>query len=499
MSQSKQTLAGGAPDLSSVVFGEIQTAAAPVATELNMPNMIALDEGSLGDFPWYWQLGTNFNERTFNWLNRVFDFNSADGYLETQGAAFTTAYFNVLMDTAYYLDAADADAYNNANSANSVLVNTIITDWTTTQGPIPSTNSTQSEQMTYIMSQVLLWGNPGLTVGQLRNSVNPMSLLPNIPVGADLIVSNLMTYLANTSSVANIQAAVASANMQIAQTKQGLAPAPATVSEGWMQTQDDASNLLIEPEITIAESTAQIQNNLLPTSGGKSFSATYTASQGSSDTVNVSAQSAGSASGPLGDFFIFGSASVSASLNIFSADTNQQSVAITLTFKGVTTVTPSPYPYSISSGKGWWNPEPIQNAAANTATLDGNPLNPQAAPSSGYWFDPTPTYNFAANGNFGLLSRLMISQQPVISLVYNTSNYSAYQKTFNETATWSVSFLGIGLGGGSESYYKCQTSFDSSAQQVTVTMSPVGNTTPVTPADQLAYVVGAEVIWPGAS
>jgi len=30
-------------------------------------------------------------------------------------------------------------------------------------------------------------------------------------------------------------------------------------------------------------------------------------------------------------------------------------------------------------------------------------------------------------------------------------------------------------------------------------MSPAGINTPVTPSDQLAYVIGAQILWPGAS
>ncbi len=480
-----QIMATTNESLQQLVYKEIQEGAAPIATALNMPNMIAIDEGSLGDFPWYWQNGTNFNAKTYGWLNNLFAYNT-DGYLQTNGEAFTTAYFNVLLATAYVLDSTDASALNAANLANATVINTVITDWTTTQGAIPSTASTQAAQLNYIMTQVLTWGNPGLTLGQFRNSTNPMSLLPNIPLGANQIVSDLMTYLANTSSVANIQAAVLSANNQLAQTRTNIAPSPATLSEGWMQTSDDKGNLLIEPEIDVQESTGNIQNNLLPTSGGKSFSASFAAAQGSSNTVDISASVGGSAIGDI-DFFITLSGEASSSLNIFSADSSQTSVEVELTFNGVTTFTPKAYPYSISTGKGWWNPEPVQNAVA---------YNPNV---SGYKFDPKPPYNFATNGDFGFLSRLLISQQPVLTLKYNTSNYSAYQKTFQEQSSWGISFLGIPLAGGSQSYYSSQTSYDASSQTVTVTMSPVGATSPVTPTDQLAYVVGGEVIWMGAA
>ena len=102
-------------------------------------------------------------------------------------------------------------------------------------------------------------------------------------------------------------------------------------------------------------------------------------------------------------------------------------------------------------------------------------------------------------GDFGAIARLMISQQPTISLTFNTSNYAAYQRTFQQNSYWGVSILGIPIAGGSQSYYQSTSSYNSQSSTVTVTMTPVGATTPVTATDQLANVVGAEINWPGAS
>lgn len=106
-------------DLASVVLSTIQQGALPVATSLDMRNMLAVDEGSLGDFPWFWQSGTNFNANTYNWLNNVFAFNPTDNDLATSGQNFMTEYFNVLMDLSYVLSATDANALNSANLANA--------------------------------------------------------------------------------------------------------------------------------------------------------------------------------------------------------------------------------------------------------------------------------------------------------------------------------------------------------------------------------------------
>ena len=92
----------------------------------------------------------------------------------------------------------------------------------------------------------------------------------------------------------------------------------------------------------------------------------------------------------------------------------------------------------------------------------------------------------------------MISQQPIISLSFSTSNYKAYQETFKEESAWGIGIFGIPIAGGSQSYYQSTSSYDSNSNTVTVTMTPVGITTPVAAVDQLANVVGAQIVWPGA-
>ena len=479
-------------DFQQLYYEEIKSASKSVAAALGMTNMIPVNAGLIGDFPWYWQNGTNFNSKTYNWLNKVFAYNS-QGCIGTNGSAFTTEYFNILLDTAYVLSAADTNALNNANLANAAIANTVITDWTTTQGAIPSVNNTQGAQLNYIMANVLKWGTSGLTLETLRNSTNPMSLLPNVPPDAETLVSDLMTYLANTSSVANIQSAVLSFNNQLAQTRLNISPAPAQIGTGWMQSSDDSGNLLLVPQVTIAESTSIIQNNLLPSSGtGKSFTAKLTISQAGSNKANLFA----SGESTTGNLFSLISitphesdlkslASVSPELDsmyqlgIFSPDVSQSSADISFTFNGVTTVTPQPAAYDVTSGKGWFNPAPVNSAVS---------YNPG---KSGYKFTPAPQYKFGLNGDFGYVSRLMISQPPIMDMKYNTTNYAAYQQIFDQQIMWEISFLGFPLGSNQKIYYSSKTSYEKSSQTATVTMIPV------TPTDQLAYVIGCQVNWLG--
>jgi len=474
-------------DLKGAVLSLIQQAAQPTAEKLHMPDTLVVDEALLGDFPWYWQVGTNFNAKTFSWLNNVFAYNAADGYVGTNLQNFGTEFFNVLMDTRYVLNATDAATLNAANLKNATVVNSIITDWTTTQGAFPNGTTTQMSQLNYVMGQVLTWGVKGLTLGQLRSSLNPMSLLPNIPLGGDQVVNDLMTYLGDTSSVANIQAAVVSANNQLAQTRANILPAPAQVTPGWMQIIFGNGQTLIVPQLTIAESTAQIQNNLLPSEGtGTQVNCSFSASKMSSTEVKVSAAGGAAGIGDIAELFLI-EGEASASYDLFSFDESVSQIDIAMQFNGVTTVTPAPVSYNVSTGTGWYNPAPIQAAVAYTPGV------------SGYQFTPNPGLNFATNGNFGFVSRLMISQQPIVTLTFDTSNYSAFTQKIQEQSSWGITFLGIPLAGGDQSYYHATTSQNSNENTVTITMTPAGITTPVSPTDQLAYVIGAQILWPGAA
>jgi hypothetical protein len=479
--ESPEATTASTASLQNVLLQEIQSAAQAAASAKGMRNLLPLDEGTTGDLPWFWQEGTAFNDSTYNWINNVFAF-SSDGYVVTQGGDLTTSYFEVLSDLTFVLDPADSQKVNQANLTAAATINTLINDWITTQGPFPAGVTTQAAELNFIMTQVLSWGTPGLTLSQLRSSTNPSALLPNIPLGAEPIVTDLMTYLGQTSSVANIQTVVTSAVAQINATKANVhpQPAPTTPTPGFMETINGA----IVPEINILESTANIKNALLPTSGGLSVSASYTCTKSGSNTVQVTTASGAAGVGDLGLLLAF--ANESSSQNLFSFDSTLNSCMVTLTFNGVTTFTPKFLPYNISTGLGWWNPGPIEQAA--------NPVPNQ----SGYVFDPTPPFNFGTRGNFGVISSLLISQQPTISLTYSTNNLQAFQQTFQQNSRWGVTFLGMALGGGSSSYYQAQTQQDAVAGTVTLTMSPAGITTPISATDQFAYVIGAEILWPGA-
>ena len=483
---AKVAAAGDLVPLKKAFFSELQIQAQQtVAKNLNINNMQPIDAGGLGDFPWFWNNSGPFNLKTFNWLNNVFRFNQ-DGYVETDQTSFLTAYYNTILSIGYVLSPAEQDALNKAINQNAAIVNTMISDFISAFGPIPTTTpNTPIAKLNYITAQVISWGASNLTLSTLRSSLDPIALLPNRPLGSETVINDLMTYLAATSSVENIQAAVLVRNNQLADIRRNIQPVPSSAVQGWMQTVDDAGQNTIVPQINIAESIATIQNGLFPANGsGNTFSVSMSVKKVDEQTVQVTADGGIGGSGWINWFQISGG--VQASYNMFSFDQQVQNLKVKITFNGVTRVTPAPAAYDASSRTGWWMPDIIRQAVN---------FDPK---SDGYRFNLPPVYNFGNNGTFGLVSALIICQQPTFELTYTKADYSKFQQVFQQRSSWGISFLGIPLAGGSQSYYHSELHEDSTSGTITIKMSPPVGPAPVPTLDQLAYVAGVSINWPAA-
>ena len=492
--QQAMAAAGTTGDLTHIkqVFNEeILKQAQSVAKKLNIPNIIPVDEGIIGDFPWFWDSGGNFNAKTLDWINNVFRFEDSTNGVGTDGNQLITAYQNLINNISFQLSASDQDTLNKAILANETLVNTILSTWKSTFGPIPTKDTqSQNSQMKYISQQVLMWGASGLTLDELRKSQNPISLLPNHPFGSEQFIGFFMEYLGKTSAVANLQQLQTSRNAQITQILSNLTPNvdPNTqriiAKKGWMPVIESTGTITYSPQMNINQSTATIQNNLFPQNGGAGFSVGLSVTKIDSQTVKVTADGGVSGSGWI-DFFRF-NAGASDSYNMFSFNKNIESVEMSISFTGITKVTPSFESFNSATNIGWWFPKMIQEA------VNYNPSE------SGFKFNTDPHFNFDKNGNFGVLSNILIAQEPTFSLTYSDTDYSYFKEVFEEHSSWGVSFLGIPLFGGSQSYFHSTVKEDTTKNTVTITIAPPAQTTSVPPLDQLAHVIGAEILWPGA-
>ncbi len=466
-------------------YNALAAKAGPVVKKaLNVANWTPVDSAGIGDLYWYWNNAAIFNTDTWNQFNNVMQYNP-DGYLQpTGGATLNTALFNLYTAMSYELTAADQNALDAANMKAAGILNTVVTDYTSMFGAIPPANSaTASAKLLYVTEQILGWGAQGLTLATFRSSTNPTSLLPNAPLGSGKLVSDFMTYLSQTATAATVQNAVNSYNAQIAQCAKNLSPTPATATPGWMSAQDSNGTASILPTLTIAEPTSQIQSAL---QGNQGFDISMSVTQIDQSTSSVAIDGGAGASGWIDWFQI--SAGASASYNAFSFDSSVTQVDLTLSFKGVTKFTPllSSSAYDIGTGAGWWNPTLIKDAANN----DGS--------SSGVAFTTPQHYDFSSNGDFGVLDVMLICQMPSITMVFHNANESAFKSHFSQKSSWSVSFLGIPLAGGSQSYESSTYHYDKTAGTVTVTMTPPPAYIAGNIMTSQAYVLGADCVWPGA-
>ncbi|MBY5934721.1 hypothetical protein KUV51_17065 [Tateyamaria omphalii] len=473
-----------APIKKAYYEGLAAKAAGPVQKALNITDWTPVDSAGMGDWLWYWNNAAIFNTDTWNQFNNIMQYD-ADGYLQiTDGAALNTALFNLYMAMAYELTSADQTALNTANMNAAAILNTVVSDYTSMFGAIPPANSaTATAKLIYITEQILSWGDKDLTLAKFRTSTNPTSLLPNAPLGSAKLISDFMTYLSQTAAAATVQNAVNSYNSQIRQCALNLSPAPTTVEPGWMSAADVTGATSILPYLTIAEPTDIIKNGL---DGSQGFEVDMSVTQVDQSTSSVSVNGGAGASGWIDWFEI--SADASASYNAFSFDSNVTQVDLKLSYKGVTKFTPqlTGSAYNIGTGTGWWNPELIKAAANHDPNV------------SGVAFTTPQNYDFAENGNFGVLQELVICDLPTITMVFHNATESSFQSHFSEQSHWSVSFLGIPLGGGSQSYESSVYKYDSTSGTVTVTMTPPPAVTPGNILTSQAYVIGADCAWPGA-
>lgn len=456
----------------------------PVKKALNIQNWSPVDSAGMGDLFWYWNNAAIFNTDTWDQFNNVMQYN-ADGYLQaTDGQELSTALFNMYMAMSYQLTDADQETLNAANAKAALILNTVVADYTSMFGAIPAANAaTAGAKVAYITDQILSWGAPAPSLATFRASTNPTSLIPNAPLGSSKLINDFMTYLSETSSAETVQNAVNSQNAQIKQCAKNLSPTPAQVKAGWMSAADVNGATSILPELNIAEQVSTISSGL---AGSQGFDVEMEVTKVDQNTVSVSVNGGAGASGWIGWFGL--SAGGSTSYNSFSFDQNVTQVSLKLSYKGVTKFTPSlsKSAYDIGTGTGWWNPKAIKDAANPTSGV------------SGMGFTLPQHYNFAENGDFGVMDVLAICDMPTIEMVFHNATESSFSSHFSEETHWGVSFLGIPLGGGSQSYSSSTYKYDATAGTVTVTMTPPPSVTPGATLKQQAYIIGADCAWAGA-
>ncbi len=217
--------------------------------------------------------------------------------------------------------------------------------------------------------------------------------------------------------------------------------------------------LMFAPNDPLAVVGALGQN---PPTGTFQYTANITKSE--KTTLNFQASVGGGINIPILSFFSLG-LSGGASGSIFQEDFAGSKYSVKVVVNNPTVnpiVTINPQLYNISTRKGWMSTSPVKEAIKNGKNTD----------VTGYRFTSEPNFNFAEGGDFGYINSLVLSQFLELSMTFEECNSKDVKNYFEQHASAGISFLGIKLGGASESSSHSYEYSDETNTSITVTLKP---------------------------
>jgi hypothetical protein len=453
----------------------INTAIAPIYhTEISL-----VAYPSQGDFSWWYQ-NTNevFNQSTFDYVSARVSPGSVAGTVQlSPSGGFPNAYIQINDDLVYTLGSADLQTLSSALSAASVEAGTIVSDYQTTFGLITTAQMTAAAvgtKIDYVVSYVLgsLWsgraaaGQPPLTYSQMAAAANLLGLLPNMPAAGAQVVADVAAYLRIMAPANALQSKVQLGGWIVEQLRANTS-APSD-SNGGMQTVDPNTGIVTQSYQVgygINRAMSDIQNDLNNVERVLSVVVP-------SPTAGPSALRFAHANGVASDVLALPGVNAS------------QSIAID--YQGYTMVPLAPAAWQQATNSGWFYGDPIAEAAANGS-----------GDITGFKFTTVPAYNlggFAAGGNLGQLTALLISNYPTVRMTVPQTAVSALASAVVEGSSGVLSLFGLPLGDPSRVTYRPVYARGPTATQVEVTFK--ASVAQVPTMSQTAYVIGAIVDFP---
>lgn len=452
---------------------------------------------SQGDFKWNWQNGNQvFNDATYQYINALAAPGDVAGTVElSAGGGFANAYVSVLNAMVYSLSSGDQAKLTQAQSNASVQAGTIVSDYQNTFGTITPAQMTAAGVQTkqdYVISYVLgsQWSGatPPLSYTTMAGARKLKTLLPNAPASGDQVISDVTVYLNLMQPVNGLSDELQNGAWTLSQLK-GNAMTP-TAANGGIQTFDPNTGTVLpsyNDGWAISDSIASITNDLQNIS--RTISISMTTSQSSGNEVNVNVE--GQAGFSIGSWLEF-STQASGSYDMSKTAGASTDCSVSITYAGYSMVPAAPAAWQQATNVGFYYADPINQAAAN-----GN------QDVTGFKFLNTPPYQLASladGGNFGLLTNLLISNFPTVSITYTHADYSTFSQSWNEQVSGNLTLFGfIKLGSFSQGAYGSSFTQGSDNSSFTVTFSASPEVTGVPQNLKTAYVIGAAVANPGAT
>ena len=430
----------------------------------------AFTVGALGNFPYYWQNPRNLslNSKTQNWIQSALKANADP--VELNGI-FTNLFISALSKVRYSLSTADAAKLNNESALIQQQQTALLLAWQTAFGQLPS----GPQPINAVMDEITnTWATPSTTFSALKLSTDITRTLNTVPASGQSVLPSLATYL-NTLGSSPLTNATAMNNAYVAQALDAV-QSP-NIANGGVPV----SNGGIEPAYLVATPLSQILADLNGTDG--KFTMPMAVSRSTSGKYIVVPESKVTATVPATGFL---SIKTKSNPDLFQNKITAvgQTSKVMASFENVAKVYFGPVPFSMSTGKSWFYAEPIVQAIRNT----GKDV-------SGFKFSPMPQIDFSKAGPFGMVTGVLISKNPKVSITMSDQTFAAIWPDLQSGATHEVYFLGRSLGDTAD----CTVSTvpDAATSSTTVTFTPTSVSTPDS-VTSTAYVLGVKTEFPAA-
>lgn len=392
------------------------------------------------------------------------------GTYTMSNASFATLMNNLYANIGYQLSTADNKTVTTGEQNAAVYGSSLVSSYEAIYGPItPDAGSTKID---YVFAKIEGWGG--------------FSKVSSWPPSAQTLAPTALGYKTALGPALAIKENQLIAQMRLAALQSNIVTATAT-NKG-IQTTDTIPTGYV-PAYDGMSPISDITNSLRNTSNEVSLGFTYEQSSATQATFSAS----GSVGLSVGIDFLslgFGASSSYKSVN-FSSHTGK--VSFKVTYEGVTTVPSSPLRATASDlstlPTGWYDADILNEVKTKT----GKDI-------TGYQFISSQYSVSNVFGPKGLLSRVenfVISQQPILTITFDTMDMKSFQSQFNYDSGFSVKLFGLfTIASGSAHYQKATFKQNATGQGFSITFTPDPSSVSVTAQDSTFPILGGVINYP---
>lgn len=450
-----------------------------LGSALNGVPLQAYAVGQAGGFPYNWMSTSNlkFNSKTYDWIKLAM---AADERPFQSAESFVNAYIEVISKVTYKLSGEDQRALDAAQQDALAAQQQLLLAWQTAFGTLPEPAGAPPTVINAISDMIATqWAVPATTLTEIQKSTNLNALLNNVPAAGKPIVPVFAAYLNALGSATSLLNQTTMNNAYLQQAL--LNTQNASTANGGLQLSDGSTVPAFQVSTTVKKILDDLKND------ANVIKLSMQVHRDSLNEFQLKVDGGVSFRMPVLGFL---GISVGAKASYFVSDIAIESntTTVEMSYPGVALANFGPVGFEKSTGLGWSWQAPIVDAIEN----EGQDV-------SGFQFSPDPGVDFGENGGYGYFQGVAISNQPTIKITVQGSNYEQIQKTFEQSVSSRVTFLGIPLGiGGSESSYSNKVETNSSEQTVTITLSPPPGSVAPAGNDAQGFVLGVQPMFPAS-